>query len=101
MRVLSFNIRYDNPADGENAWRHRRHEVAQRIAALNPTVFGLQEALYSQLVSLEQDLNEAVSVEERLYQWVGVGRNDGERSGEFAPIFFQPTKVQPRAGGLV
>ena len=31
VRVMSFNIRYDNPNDGDDAWPHRRDGVADMI----------------------------------------------------------------------
>ena len=42
VRVLSFNIRFDNPADGPNRWRHRRAWVAEIVGEAD--VAGLQEA---------------------------------------------------------
>ena len=44
MRFLSFNIRYDNPADGPDAWPHRISAVADLLARYRPDAFGLQEA---------------------------------------------------------
>jgi len=31
VRVMTFNIRYNNPLDGNNAWPHRKEAVAQII----------------------------------------------------------------------
>ena len=29
--VMSYNIRYDNPKDGENWWEHRKDEVVELL----------------------------------------------------------------------
>lgn len=84
-RVMSFNIRYNNPNDGENAWPHRRDWVAEIIAA-NADVAGLQEALRGQIGDLEQRLSE--------FDWYGVGRDDGVEQGEFTPIFYRRERFE-------
>ena len=48
MRVMTFNVRYDNPQDGADAWPHRRGHVASLIAFHDPDVIGLQEVLLHQ-----------------------------------------------------
>ncbi len=49
VRVMSFNIRHDNPQDGENAWPHRRDWVAELIRENRVDVVGMQEVLKSQI----------------------------------------------------
>ncbi len=80
LRLMTFNIRMDTPADGPNAWPLRRDLAAGTIAFHRPHIVGLQEVLVSQLRDLEALLPE--------YAWVGVGRDDGKEAGEFCPIFF-------------
>jgi endonuclease/exonuclease/phosphatase family metal-dependent hydrolase len=80
LRVISFNIRYNNVRDGTDAWPHRKAMVAELLAEHRPDLFGLQEALRGQIADLEQRLPG--------YAWCGVGRDDGEERGEFAPIFY-------------
>jgi len=77
--VMSFNIRYDNPDDGESAWHYRVDRVAREIAKAE--LIGAQEALSHQIEQLDAKLPG--------YEWVGVGRDDGKESGEFAPVFFK------------
>jgi endonuclease/exonuclease/phosphatase family metal-dependent hydrolase len=48
IRALTFNVRYDEPADGPNAWPHRRDLAIETILALVPDVIGLQEPTESQ-----------------------------------------------------
>lgn len=86
VRVMSFNIRFDNPDDGENAWPHRRDWVGELIREHQVDVLGLQEALKSQIDDLQQRLPK--------YAWYGVGRDDGQEAGEFAPIFYRTDRFE-------
>ena len=78
--VLSFNIRYFNLRDGQNAWPFRREKVVTTLKFHQVDIAGLQEVLWPQLKELAQALPE--------YSWLGVGRDDGRRKGEFNPIFY-------------
>ncbi|HBH22407.1 MAG TPA: endonuclease/exonuclease/phosphatase [Cytophagales bacterium] len=80
VKVSSFNIRFDNPADGKNNWHNRKSSVVQFIKAQNMQIVGMQEALNNQFNYLVDNLGD--------YQSVGVGREDGQTKGEYAPIFF-------------
>ena len=80
LKVISFNIRFDNPGDGVNAWPNRVHLVEAFLIEESPDIIGLQEALYHQVKELETMLPG--------YSWVGSGRKDGLKEGEFTPIFF-------------
>lgn len=77
IRATTFNIRYDAP-DDEQPWARRRRRVVEAIERLDPDVLGLQEATATQYDDLEDALPG--------YEWYGVGRADGDREGEFAPI---------------
>ena len=44
MRVMTFNIRFENEQDGSNAWVHRREVVAKTIERYSPDLVGTQEA---------------------------------------------------------
>ncbi len=85
LRVMSFNIRYDNPSDSVNAWPNRKDWVASLIRFHGADVVGVQEALQRQLVDLDT----------RLPGWsrVGVGRADGREAGEFAPILYRTERL--------
>ena len=91
LRVMSYNIRYDNPNDGENTWSNRRDALATLIRDHDPDVIGMQEALASQVEFLTERLPD--------YDWYGVGRDDGKRLGEFAPIFYRRDRFTPVAKG--
>src|SRR5688572_5247336 len=73
LRVMSFNIRYNNPGDGINAWPNRKAWVANLIRFHDADVVGVQEALSGMLVDLDSLLPE--------YARVGVGRKDGKSAG--------------------
>lgn len=85
LNVLSFNIRYDNPSDGPNAWPHRQEFVASLIQFHHADLVGVQEALVGQLSDLQGLLP--------LYSWFGVGRDDGEIAGEFTAILYRKDKL--------
>lgn len=84
VSVLSFNIRYANPADGANAWDQRRGAVIAYLHETDPDIMGLQEVLASQLDDLTSSLPG--------YLVAGVGRVDGARSGEFCPLLIRAAR---------
>ena len=84
MNIISFNIRYNNPGDGENAWPNRVEMVSGLLRFYEPDIFGLQEALVGQIEDIQKNLPG--------YEWFGVGRDDGGKAGEFTPIFFNKSK---------
>ena len=82
---MSFNIRYDNPGDGGNAWPLRREMVALTLPIHQIDLAGLQEALLHQITDLQKQLPQ--------YGWIGVGRDDGVQKGEFTPIFYHKERL--------
>ncbi len=46
LKVMSYNIRYNNPDDGVNAWPNRKARVLGLIQKHQPDVMGLQEVLF-------------------------------------------------------
>ncbi|NND08864.1 MAG: endonuclease/exonuclease/phosphatase family protein [Saprospiraceae bacterium] len=81
IEVMTFNIRYDNPKDGVSAWPNRKDFVVALIEGYDPDFLGLQEALHHQCRDVRRGI--------KGYRWIGVGREDGDKKGEFAPIFYQ------------
>lgn len=88
LKVMTYNIRYDNPSDGVNAWTdgNRKEKVFTVINDNNPDIFGVQEALAHQVEALEQHFPS--------YQREGVGRDDGKKAGEHAAIFFKKERFK-------
>lgn len=91
LKVMTWNIRFNNPDDGENAWPLRRSHVIDLIRFHSPDVFGLQEALLDQVNDIAAYLPG--------YDWVGVGRNDGINGGEYSPIFYNSKRFQLKQQG--
>lgn len=56
MRAITFNIRFDNPLDGPNAWPHRKQLVARLLQRYRPHAARLQEALRHQIDDLGRRL---------------------------------------------
>jgi endonuclease/exonuclease/phosphatase family metal-dependent hydrolase len=78
---MTFNIRFDNPADGENRWSARIPVVKAYMDSVAPDIAGMQEVLHGQIIDL-LDIMPG-------YSYVGTGRTDGETGGEYSPIFFR------------
>jgi len=85
LRVMSFNLRYDNPRDGVNAWPNRRDWVAKLIRFHDADVIGVQEALAPMLSDLDARLPG--------FARVGVGRADGRAKGEFSAILYRTDRL--------
>lgn len=86
FQVMSYNIRYDNPDDAPNNWDNRKQKVAHFLQFYSPAFIGTQEALFHQLDYLDQNLLQ--------YKWIGKGRTDGEREGEFSAILYDTNMVK-------
>lgn len=91
VRVMSFNIRYSTAKDGEDHWDKRQDFLIDTIRAYNPDLLGTQEVLADQADFLQQRLPE--------YGFVGAGRDDGKRQGEFSPIMFKKDRFELLAHG--
>lgn len=84
INVITFNIRYNTPNDGVNAWPNRIEMVTGLLKFHEADLFGLQEALYEQILDVQKNMPG--------FEWFGVGRDDGEKGGEFSPIFYNKSK---------
>jgi endonuclease/exonuclease/phosphatase family metal-dependent hydrolase len=91
FRVMTFNIRYDEPRDKENAWPNRKELVASMIRFHHADLVGVQETLRRQLDDLSNLLPE--------YGWVGVGRADGKNEGEFSAILYRTSRFKVTTSG--
>lgn len=86
LNVATFNIRYGTASDGENSWRHRRDCVLSLLQAMEFDACGLQEVLADQRGFLAGGLDRS--------RWYGVGRTDGDRDGEQAPIVVRGERLR-------
>ncbi len=84
VKVMTYNIRLDNEGDKENNWKHRKEDLVKYILTHDPDFIGVQEALYSQVTYLDQELTD--------YEYLGVGRDDGDKAGEFMALFYKSEK---------
>ena len=84
LNIGSYNIRCNNPGDGENAWPNRKERVKALILFHEYDVVGVQEARPEQMEDLQQMPG---------FASVGVGR-DGEAGGEFSAIFYRIDRIQ-------
>ena len=84
ISAMSFNIRYDNPNDGENQWSERKESAVSLISEYDPNFIGIQEGLIPQLGYIDNGLQD--------YTYIGVGRDDGAQKGEYTAIFYDTTK---------
>jgi endonuclease/exonuclease/phosphatase family metal-dependent hydrolase len=81
IKVMTMNVRYDNPGDSINAWHNRASQVCNFIIKEKPDILGMQEVLWHQYEVLDSVLTG--------YSSTGVGRDDGARAGEMNPVFFR------------
>ncbi len=91
LTLLTFNIRYDNPADGPDGWPKRRDQVVDLIKDHHPDAVGLQEVLKNQLDDLTSGLPG--------YGAIGVGRDDGQEKGEYSCILFRKDRFRAEESG--
>ncbi len=81
VSLVSYNIRYDNKGDGQNAWDYRKESLANQLMEYNPDFIGIQEGLYHQVQYLDSFFTD--------FNYIGVGRDDGINAGEFSAIFYR------------
>lgn len=81
VKVITFNIRYDNPRDKINAWPNRAKLAGDFLNSEKPDIIGMQEVLINQYDYLDSVLTG--------YGAIGVGRSDGVKSGEMNPLFYR------------
>ncbi len=84
MNIITYNIRYNNPSDKENAWPNRRENVVKLLKFHKADIFSVQEALYDQMMDLKDGMTG--------FDYVGVGRDDGNVNGEFSAIFYNSSR---------
>ncbi len=82
IRVMSFNIRYGDL--GNLSAEDRYDDIENAIEKGRPDSIGLQEATPEWMAYLSENLED--------YSYVGVGRDDGINTGEYAAIFYLKDK---------
>jgi len=84
MNIITYNIRYNTPSDKENAWPNRRTAVLDLLKFHKADIFSVQEALYDQIMDLKDGMSG--------FDYVGVGRDDGNINGEFSAIYYNSNR---------
>lgn len=80
MKIVTFNLRMENPADGPHCFTARRETIVGRIRAEKPDILGFQEALPAMYDYLREKLPQ--------YTFVGHGRDESYLD-EANPIAFR------------
>jgi endonuclease/exonuclease/phosphatase family metal-dependent hydrolase len=86
IKVMTFNIRYDNPQDSINAWPNRVGILCELLKEEKPDLLGLQEALWYQYEEIDFTISG--------YSSVSRGRDDGKKKGEMNPVFYSINRFE-------
>ena len=86
LKVITYNLRFDNPADGENQWQLRKEFLTAQIAFYEPDFFGTQEGKLHQLQYIDSTLTQ--------YKWIGKGRDNSPTGGEYSALFYNSHKYK-------
>lgn len=84
LTVVTYNIRYASPNDGDDVWPNRVEAVSKFLDDFD--LIGLQEVTPQQLKDLRERLIE--------FDFYGVGREDGKSAGEHAAIFYRRDRLK-------
>ena len=90
VNVMSYNIRYNNPGDGVNAWPNRKDWVKDLVAYHDTDILCVQEALQEQVDYLLKDSP---------FELEGVGRDDGQTKGEYTAIYYNKDRFKKQQSG--
>lgn len=91
LLAMTYNIRLDTSADGDNRWANRKHFLIGQIVTMRPHILGLQEVLPNQQDDLKAVLTE--------HDFIGAGRDDGKSAGEASPLIIDRRMFRISASG--
>lgn len=91
LKVMTYNIRLSLESDKENSWDNRKEDALALLNHYHPDYFGVQEAVPQQMIDIKTSLKD--------YDYVGVGRDDGNNQGEYSAIFYDKTKLEVTKSG--
>jgi endonuclease/exonuclease/phosphatase family metal-dependent hydrolase len=86
VNVLSFNIRFANPADSADYWEYRKEQVVEVLEGAQYDFIGLQEALVDQVNYLAEHLTD--------YEFIWRTREIDSTQGEAVPLLYRKTNWQ-------
>lgn len=86
LRLLTYNVRYDTPEDGDRSWEYRRDALADVVRSYDPDVVGFQEPLAHQLADLRERLAD--------HRIVGRDRAAAPDEGEYVPVGYRSERFE-------
>ena len=92
LKVITYNIRMETTADGNNQWNNRREWLSNQVMQTEADIIGMQEVLQKQLIYLDSMMPG--------YGREGVGRDDGFQQGEYCPIYYNLKRFEKTDGGI-
>lgn len=84
IRVMSYNIKFDDKRDSVNNWEARKDGLIGLLNYHEPDIIGVQEALKHQIDDMLSGLDH--------FKKIGVGRDDGKQQGEYSAILYNAEK---------
>ncbi len=84
--IVTYNIKYDDRSTQQNSWIMRKEGMIELINSISPDILGIQEGLMHQVDYLDTNLDS--------FRYVGVGRDDGNKKGEFCAIYYNKNKYR-------
>ncbi len=100
LLVMSSNVRFysarnkqNDPDVGDRDWEVRKAGYFQMVNTMEPPVLGLQEA---EMIQVDDIIANCKG-----YSYIGVGRNDGVRSGESTAILYKTNEIQVDNWGTI
>lgn len=85
LKVISFNIRFENPDDGDHNWNYRKPILAEIVNGYKPDLLGTQEGREPQLRDLEKSLDNLI-LEDSKRPWITVRM--------YPTIYYNPKSVE-------
>ena len=90
LKVISFNIRFENPRDGKNNWPARLPHASALVNRHAPDLMGTQEGYQAQLEEFEAELP-ALKLAYTHRPWIDDRMYPG--------IYYNPNKLEPLDNG--
>ena len=91
IKVMSYNIKFDDKNDAVNNWDNRKEDVVGLLNYHKPLIFGTQEGLLHQLEYIKSGLSG--------FEYIGVARDDGKQKGEYSALFYNTKYFKPLQSG--
>jgi endonuclease/exonuclease/phosphatase family metal-dependent hydrolase len=90
LNLITSNIRFDNPDDGEHTWARRKELLAQTLSEHEPDIIGTQEGREPQLREFF-DLLPEHSILDSHRDWLD--------NRMYPSIFYNPAKMEVKSSG--